>query len=190
MVRYFRERRNIDPLYIRAMIAVPAVNDTAAIAVQMAGVHLYTISHWGDVAYESQQSSMHPAHLITTAVTQLLVQAFLIQRVYKLTRSWIPLPFLFLSSLAGGAGAIGTAVTIVMRSANSQRHGGTIPITTWLVASAVTDVGIALLLFVFLFRARRQVLRFEANTIAAPLKKLMVTTVESGSISTAIAIVV
>lgn len=189
MFRYFSLRgMGSDALHLKVGLAILFVNDLVAVGSQIGGVYLYTITHWGDVSYLSHEMFMQPTYLITTGVTQVLAQAFLIERVHKLSQSWIPVPFLALPTLAGCAGAFWAAAVVVLHQSNADRYLFKTPVTVWLIASAVADVSIALSLFAILYRKRQLVKLFESSRLDAPLKKLMTTTIESGSISTVLAV--
>lgn len=131
-----------------------------------------------------------PFAVVTTGITQVLAQVFLIERVFKLSKSWYPLPFLAAPSLLGCAGAMWSAATVVLHSSAAERGMALTPVTVWLVGSVVADVLIAFTMFFYLYRAHKSAAKFDSNTMAAPLKKLMATTIESGTLSTLLAVTV
>lgn len=118
-----------------------------------------------------------------------ICQSFLIHRVYKLTRKWYYVAPLALATCAAFAGTIWAGYEEHVNKLYAERSKGDAAVSMWLIASAVADAGICLVLLAFLYKARKVARQFEASRLEGPLKKMMILTIETGGLTSVWAIV-
>ncbi|KIY69954.1 hypothetical protein CYLTODRAFT_323186, partial [Cylindrobasidium torrendii FP15055 ss-10] len=61
--------------------------DFVMILCMYACLYLYSVKHWGDLAYLAIQNWTIIAHLITTGITAALVQSFMVYRYWRITEN-------------------------------------------------------------------------------------------------------
>ncbi|KAF9043508.1 hypothetical protein BDZ89DRAFT_1059418 [Hymenopellis radicata] len=127
-----------DALAVKIFVALAVIVDTASLA--------YTITHWGDLKFLSSQDWPFTLYLTTTGVTGLLVQSFLVNRYYALTKNWLVTVFLTLCIIVSYGGSVATVIILTRFNSYSQRFMLKTPVILWLTMTAVTDVLIALVL--------------------------------------------
>ncbi|KAF8910345.1 hypothetical protein CPB85DRAFT_685211 [Mucidula mucida] len=142
VIHYFRHYRN-DNNFFKSLVVLVFFIDTLSTFGNYACVYLYTITHWGDREYLSNQYWPIPVYLSTTGASAAVVQTFLITRFWNLSRNHFVTPCLALISLTAFGGAIATAITIVKYPLYHERSTVRIPVTVWLGASAAADIFIA-----------------------------------------------
>ncbi len=126
---------------------------------------------------------------IGTGISALICQGFLVHRVHKLTKKWyLTLP-LVIATGAAFAGTVWAGYEQVVNKKYADRSKGDAAVSMWLIASAVADAGICAVLLAFLYRARKVARQFESSKLEAPLKKMMILTVETGGLTAAWAVV-
>ncbi|TFK97841.1 hypothetical protein BDV98DRAFT_513296, partial [Pterulicium gracile] len=141
---YFKYHVQEDPLLVQTMVKVCLLCDSACLIAEYACVYLYAVTHWGEGVRSSTRKLT--VYVMTTAVSALVVQMFLIRRYFHLYAGpWKPICLAILSLAALGS-AYGSAVVIITHSTYAERGRMTVPVTLWLGVSAVTDWSIALLL--------------------------------------------
>lgn len=96
---------------------------------------------------------------------------------------------LFLCTSCAAGGAIWAGAEQVIHKLYSERSAGDRAVTTWLVASAVTDAGVMACLLWFLIRARNEASRFSGSQLEKPLNRMIRLTIETGAGTTAWAVV-
>lgn len=96
---------------------------------------------------------------------------------------------LFVCTSTAAGGAIWAGAEQVIHKRYSERSAGDPAVTTWLVASAVTDLGIMACLLWFLIRARNEATRFSGSQLRGPLNRMIRLTIESGGLTTVWAVV-
>ncbi|KAF9265988.1 hypothetical protein L218DRAFT_971845 [Marasmius fiardii PR-910] len=153
VARYFSRFRS-DPLWLKCVVSLTLAVDLTSTINHYACAYMYTVLHWGDRDYLQNQYWPFPVYLVTTGASAFIVQQSLIFRFWTLTKSLIVTIYLVLSSLAAFGGAIATAVIVHRFSTFSERGHVRIPVTIWLVASAIADVSIASTLIFVLHRVK------------------------------------
>ncbi|TFL03256.1 hypothetical protein BDV98DRAFT_563930 [Pterulicium gracile] len=83
---YFKHHSQKDPLLVRTMVLICLPFDSARVIAECACIYLYTVTHWGDAEYLLDQYWPIPVYVMTTAVSSLMVQMFLIRRYFHLVR--------------------------------------------------------------------------------------------------------
>ncbi|KAK1231982.1 hypothetical protein PQX77_004905 [Marasmius sp. AFHP31] len=173
--KYFTRCRK-DPFWLKLIVAVTLLVDAVSTIDHYVMIYMYTITHWGNEVFLKRQYWPMPVYLVTTGASAWIVQHFLIFRYWLLSRNKFITPFLILSSMIAFAGAIVTAVVIVKFPEYENRAKADIPVTTWLVASAVSDILIAAIL-IYTLQRLRTALRKTENLV----KRLTILAIQTGS---------
>ncbi|KAI3621568.1 hypothetical protein WG66_000395 [Moniliophthora roreri] len=184
---YFTRFRQ-DPLWLKAIVILTLLVDTASTINHYACAYMYAVLHWGDINFIQKQSWPFPVFAATTGASAFIVQQFLIYRFWSLTKNRFVTPFLILESIAAFAGALATAVVVVQHSTFNERDSVRIPVTIWLVFSAVADVSIAAVLIYTLHRFKSPFKR--TKNMIKELTTLAIQTGASGSLVATIALIV
>ncbi|KAF9018776.1 hypothetical protein BDZ89DRAFT_1073546 [Hymenopellis radicata] len=172
-----------DALGVKIFVALAVLVDTVSLSGDFAEVYLYTISHWGDLKFLSNQTWPFTLYLATTGVTGLLVQSFLVNRYYALTKNWLICVFLTLCIIVSYGGSLATVIILTRFNAYDQRFMIKIPVIVWLTMTSVTDVLIALVLIWQLYN-----MKTSFKTTEHLIQRLMRAAMQTGSTTSVIAI--
>ncbi|KAJ7675303.1 hypothetical protein B0H14DRAFT_3908891 [Mycena olivaceomarginata] len=179
--RHFKHDNWMLKLLVSSAIAIDAVSMIA----NYASVYLYTITHWGDLAYLQNQYWFDPLFLFATGAVAALAKSSLAARYWLLTRNkFITLTLFCLITVATG-GAFACGVTIAIFPEYTNRRKVIIPGTTWLITEAVTDISIASAL---LWEFRKAKSSFKETR--SLLKRLVAQTIQSGTAGASMALAV
>ncbi|KAJ7028071.1 hypothetical protein C8F04DRAFT_1266276 [Mycena alexandri] len=124
------------------------VTSSLAMAAEFANVYYPTVTFWGNTVAVQKQYWPVPVYVISNSLTGFMVDAFLIHRVYGLTKNlWISLLLAFCVVL-GLAGSIMVGVIIMMASEiSSQAQAGHCTVTSLrLTFIHISDIFIAITL--------------------------------------------
>ncbi|KAE9397919.1 hypothetical protein BT96DRAFT_921124 [Gymnopus androsaceus JB14] len=187
--RYYRSYPG-DHVVLKGVVLLAFLIDTLSTLGNYSCVYLYTITHWGDESYVVNQYWPIPVYLITTGLSAFIVQTYLNHRYWRLTKHYIVTPILLLFSLTALGGSIATAAIIVKFPLYNERSEVTVPVTVWLVASAVSDVCIALALIVQLQRVRSQTSFKSTKSLISRLTTSAIQTGAPGATVATIALIV
>ncbi|KAF8175614.1 hypothetical protein K438DRAFT_1979517 [Mycena galopus ATCC 62051] len=179
--RNFKHDRWMLKLLVSSAIAI----DSVSMIANYASVYLYTITHWGDLAYMENQYWPYPLYVFTTGVVAALVQSFLATRYWRLTQNRFITLTLFLFIMAAIGGAFASALTLAIFPGYKDREKVLIPATSWLIAEAVTDISIASALLWEFWKVR-----FALKENRGLLNRLVVQTVRTGTTGATIALAV
>ncbi|CAK5267258.1 unnamed protein product [Mycena citricolor] len=159
-----------DTWYIKATVFLCLAVDALSVAGHYASVYLYCVTHWGnlplfvcDTRYPSllqatayiyyarpmeSRSQYWPifTYVVTTGVSAVVVELYLIYRYWRASRMWSTTALLLSSTMAALIGCIITTAILTKNSNYEDRDDIIIPVTIWLVATAFADVGIATVL--------------------------------------------
>ncbi|KAI5478339.1 small nuclear RNA activating complex, polypeptide 3, 50kDa [Pseudohyphozyma bogoriensis] len=173
------------------LVLAALVVDTVGVAGCCAMIYQYCISYWGNQVFVQGQYWPFPVYIMTTSVSAVITQSFLISRVWGIFKGPIRLvvPILAAMALVSFAGAIWTTYIIVVFNSLSQRGKVKIPATFWLVISGACDVSIALSLVWQLVLVRRKTLRFVGSKLEPVLTKLIRNSIETGTVTATVAVV-
>ncbi len=189
MIRYFRTQPWKEQPILCAVMGGLICNDSYAMANEIYIVYTYCISNWGNIAYLSKQPWTITVYCVTAGLSTLACQAFLVLRVHKLGKNWLLTVPLALATATAIAGALWAAYVESQIKLLADRARGNAPISTWLIAAAVGDAGIALVLLALLWRARKVASQFEGSNLVGPLTRMMVLTIETGGLTAVIAVI-
>ncbi|KAH8919224.1 hypothetical protein BT69DRAFT_1353316 [Atractiella rhizophila] len=174
-----------DHLLIRGSVIICALSDTLCTVINMVGVYVYAISHWGKTEYLSSQRWHIPAYLILTSITTVIVQSYLAYRYFLLSKVY-PVTFvLVLLALAGCAACVAVAVGVIQFPAYHDRHHILAVVIVWFATKAATDVSITVALCFHLLRYRRKTV-FDATR--SLIVRLMVPAIQTGAVTSAVAL--
>ncbi|KAJ7281095.1 hypothetical protein C8J57DRAFT_1501286 [Mycena rebaudengoi] len=186
---YFYRNFKHDNWMLKLLVSSAIAIDSVSMIANYASVYLYTIIHWGDLAYVQNQYWFIPLYLFTTGTVAALVQGFLAARYWRLTRNkFITFTlFLFITVATGGAFACGVTITIFPEYTNREKV--IIPATTWFITEAVTDISIASAL---LWELRKAKSSFKETRRRACdlLNRLVAQTIQTGTAGASIALAV
>ncbi|KAF8198797.1 hypothetical protein K438DRAFT_1966764 [Mycena galopus ATCC 62051] len=174
-VYYYRHFKH-DNGMLKFLVSSAIVIDFVAMIANYSSVYLYTVTHRRDSAYLQNQ---YWASQFLTA----LAQGFLAARYWRLTRNkFITLTlFFFITVTLGGAFSSGAAIALFPEYVN--RNKIIIPVTTWLVTEAVTDISIAAALLWELMKVRASL-----KATKSLVNRLVAQTIQSGSAGAIIAL--
>ncbi|KAJ6586468.1 hypothetical protein DFH09DRAFT_1359781 [Mycena vulgaris] len=187
MWKYFEDHGK-DPLlmktFVTAMFAASALQSVTDFAIMYdTFVTGYgRIDHWNRYGWTLMYE---PAW---TAFIAAMAQGFFLHRCWQVTRS----PIVLIAGGVGilvsfGAGIAGSA-GLVARPYYTETSNIAMQVTTWLIASAVTDIGISIILIKYL---RKMKTGFQ-NTVNPPertLSKIVRLTFETAALTSVIALV-
>ncbi|KAJ6566662.1 hypothetical protein B0H19DRAFT_1257857 [Mycena capillaripes] len=183
--RHFKRDNWMLKLLVSSAIAI----DSVSMMANYAAVYLYTITHWGDLAYLQNQywasPSPEPLYVYTTGVVAALAQSFLTIRYWLLTGNKSITLALFFFTTVAIAGAFATATTLAISPGYKDRGKIVIPGTTWLVAEAVTDISISLALLLELRKVKSSF-----KETRSLVNRLMAHTIQTGAAGATIALAV
>ncbi|KAJ7865189.1 hypothetical protein B0H14DRAFT_3443155 [Mycena olivaceomarginata] len=150
-----------------------------------------TVSFWGQHRGIQREYWPVPVYIVANSLTGVMVHAFLIHRVYSLSRIlWISV-FLAFSVVLGFVGAIMLAVNIATAAALSSasrtkiRDKGVTAATLWAAGSATADVLIAAVLIWKLTTMRTS---FKRTSSLLLIQRLVVGAVQTGSTTSTAAV--
>ncbi|KAF5372989.1 hypothetical protein D9758_001662 [Tetrapyrgos nigripes] len=180
--RYFKNYPSDKPI-LKVLVGVSLFTGGV---MQFAGyteVYLYMITHWGDQDYLERQWWPVQVFLVSSAITVMIVQFFLIHRHWNLSRN-VPISVvLSVLVLTAFSGSISVATVIVKHPRFEQRHFIRVPVFVWLLAQSVTDIAIAAALVVQLNTLTT--LSQEAESI---VRRLVRQSIQTGSITSCLAL--
>ncbi|KAJ7646164.1 hypothetical protein B0H17DRAFT_1103550 [Mycena rosella] len=179
--RHFKHDNWTLKLLVWSVLAI----DSVSIIANYASVYLYTIIHWGDLAYLQNQYWFDPLYAFATGAVTALVQSFLTTRYWALTRNkFITLALFFFITVALGGG-FATGVMLAIFPEYASRRKALIPATTWFIAEAVADISIALAL---LLEFRKVKSSFKGTR--SLLNRLVAQTIQTGTAGASVALAV
>ncbi|KAJ6560593.1 hypothetical protein DFH09DRAFT_1364757 [Mycena vulgaris] len=181
---YYRHFKH-DNWKLKLLVTSAIAIDFVSMIANYASVYLYTITHWGNLAYLQNQYWPVPLFLFATGVVAALAQSFLAVRYWLLTRNKFITLTLFLFITVATGGAFASAVTIAMFPGYHDRGNVIIPATTWLVTEAVTDISIALAL---LLEFRKVKSSFKETR--SLVNRLVAQTIQTGAAGATIALAI
>ncbi|KAK7461701.1 hypothetical protein VKT23_008128 [Stygiomarasmius scandens] len=184
IAQYFRNFRK-DPIGLKSTVVILLIIDTVATVCQYIGVYLYAVTHFGDTIYAAASYWPIPVYLVTNGVVGFIVQSFLTYRFWVLSKLVVLTIIYEVIVFTMLAGSIACAYLVSKTSSYADRIIMRIPVTIWLVASAVGDAVIALGL---IWRLNKVKTPFSSTS--SMIKRLMYTTIQTGSTSALVAIIV
>ncbi|KAJ7117971.1 hypothetical protein C8R43DRAFT_98523 [Mycena crocata] len=181
---YYRHFKN-DSLTLKLVVSAACFIDGVSMIGNYACVYLYTIIHWGDIAYLANQYWPVPLYAFTTGIVATIVQIFLVTRYWKLTKNFFITPILLLFIMVALGGAFATSVIVAIHPTYKERAKLEVPVTIWLSSEAATDVSIALAL---LWEFRKVKSSFQETR--SRVNRLVSQTIQTGAVGATIALAV
>lgn len=179
-IRYFTTARS-NPLPLRlALVALLLMDGSAIVAGSVC-----LVSGWGNPYSVLSLEWVIVVYCVTMSLGGCVAQTYLIWRVFRLTGSrLIGAGLLGCSLTALGAGLAMSNLSIAHISTHVEATRAAI----WLGTAAGTDILISATLLVVLWRVRQETKQFEGSKLQAPLTRLMIRTVETGSVTSLLAL--
>ncbi|KAJ7444419.1 hypothetical protein B0H11DRAFT_2250102 [Mycena galericulata] len=170
----FKDR---DSQLVQYLVAGLLAFSTLEAVMDMHVIYRTTVAHYGEYRFFDLQTWSMWAEPAVTAVVGLLAQLFFSERCWKIMKkSWMVFVVLtFLLALSLGSG-VAVSISFFKVRLFSELRKIPIPISFWLISTAVTDIIIAGILCAGLYGARTSVKRTETV-----LMKLIVLSVETSS---------
>ncbi|CAK5283280.1 unnamed protein product [Mycena citricolor] len=172
-----------DRWLFKATVAVCLAVDSVSVAANCGAAYLYCVAHWGDRSYLENEARLYwPIFLyvITTGVTAVIVELYLLFRYWKAARLWYTTIPLFFTTVAAFVGCAVTTGLLIKYNQYEEREYLVIPVTVWLVASTCADVGIALGLVFQLLGMQRET-AFDRTKTA--IRRLIRDAVQTGTVT-------
>ncbi|KAF7374615.1 hypothetical protein MSAN_00346100 [Mycena sanguinolenta] len=184
-VYYFSHFKR-DNWKLKSYVAVTLAVDAISAVAQYTYVYLYTITHAGDFVYLTKQHWPASLGVISSSCVACLVQSFLAHRYWQFTKNTIMACFLFILILAAFAGAVSSALTIILFPALKDRNKIQICATIYVGTQFSADLFIAGALVRELMRARSF---FKGQRrMNNMLNRLVLHTIQTGTVTAVIAV--
>ncbi|KAF7368385.1 hypothetical protein MVEN_00160300 [Mycena venus] len=184
---YYYRHFKYDNWILKLLVSSAITIDSVSMIANYSSVYLYTITHWGDLAYVQNQYWASQFGSIEGNVIKLtgLSQSFLTVRYWRLTKNkFITVTLFFFITVAAG-GAFASGVTIAVFPEYKNRRKVMIPATTWLITEAVTDISIASALLWEFWKAKSSF-----KETRSMLNRLVAQTIQTGTAGATIALAV
>ncbi|KAH8825471.1 hypothetical protein DL96DRAFT_1608848 [Flagelloscypha sp. PMI_526] len=179
-----------DAMYMKIIVAIVFVVDTFSLCGQYVRIYRSAITHYGDQTYLKHEIIIgRVSYLFGIQLVGAIVQTFLISRIWRLSRNtWISLLLLAGVLLSYGGGFTVAMMNILFQTITVEvRARQKLPTSIWLVTAAVDDVLIAVILVYYLWQAKKQTSFKQTQNI---LSRLIASSLETGSLTAVIAIIV
>jgi hypothetical protein len=173
-----------DTLLLQVMVYFAFLCDTVCTVDTFAGVYLYTITHWGDIDYLFK-INWQPGPsilLITSGISALIAQCFLIYRYWKLSSNKYITVILAITMLSAFGVFLGAVVFIIVKNATQTKL--VLFVKLWSSASLATDVAIAVALLWQLSRMKSPFRHTQSL-----IYRLMACTVGTGAVTSVVVVV-
>ncbi|KAH8825032.1 hypothetical protein DL96DRAFT_1817633 [Flagelloscypha sp. PMI_526] len=172
-----------DPIQLRILVAVLFVIDTSQTIAEFYGVWHFAVENYANPIALARAIWITPFCCVASGLTALIVEAFLIHRLYRLSGLfWLSLFLLFAAVVAFTCGVIAPAWAGLTYDATKWKS--IIPISiTWRGTEAGVDVVIAVVLSRAFWRSKTGLTR--TNTI---LNRCIRTSIQSGLFTSVIAV--
>jgi hypothetical protein len=180
---YYRMYSTNDRLCVRLIVVLCLLVDTVNIIGQYATVYLYTVTYWGDPMFALHQQWSIALSGVSTTITAVLVQFFLIHRYNSLAKQPIIACFLVLLSLVALAGALSAAINFASHDPYLHHDKINSSISVWLSFGTATDCLIAAALVVQL-RRMRSGFKFSDGLV----RRISVMTIQTGGATSVLAV--
>ncbi|KAH8836146.1 hypothetical protein DL96DRAFT_1703078 [Flagelloscypha sp. PMI_526] len=143
-----------DPIWLRVLVAILFIVDTSQTAVQFYTVWYFLVKNYANPSVLNYVFWMLPFCGATTAISALIVQTFLINRLYRLTRQiWLCITLVLAAVTACVCGTIASAWCGIIFDA--KKLAPVIPLViVWLVTVACVDIVITVTLSRSLWRCK------------------------------------
>ncbi|KAJ7586792.1 hypothetical protein C8J56DRAFT_107164 [Mycena floridula] len=177
MFIYYRTAKR-DPLWMRLLVLYLLIAETANTGFNIALVYEPLILKFGEkVALVTSPVFLRADGAVTVAISTP-VQLFMAWRIKALTGSMLAAAGIGLLAVVACAGGIATSVFVTLKPNFQQFNQFTAAPSTWLIASAVCDVAIAVLLFYALSKKKSGFADMDDY-----ITRIMLITVQTGALT-------
>ncbi|KAH8818961.1 hypothetical protein DL96DRAFT_376897 [Flagelloscypha sp. PMI_526] len=181
----YKTTRFNDPIWLRALVATSFVVDTTQTAVELYAVWYFLVENYTNPSVLNNIVWMLPFCCVTTAISALIVQTFLITRLYRLTRRfWLYIILTIAAVVASMCGVIGCIWCGIIFDATKLASVTPLAIT-WMSILPIVDTAITVTLSRALWRSKTGFPK--TNTI---IHRCIRASIQSGLFSSVIAIAI
>ncbi|KAF7373823.1 hypothetical protein MSAN_00594000 [Mycena sanguinolenta] len=160
-----------------------AVTSSLALIAEFANVYYPTVTFWGNTAAIQTQYWPVPVYVVCNSLTGIMVDGFLIHRVYRLSQNiWVAL-FLIISVILALVGSIMVSVIITMANQISSRDKAAAAALVWTIGTAGSDIFITVALIWKLCTMRTAF--FSTDSL---IRRLAIGAIQTGSTTSTISI--
>ncbi|KAM0751443.1 hypothetical protein T439DRAFT_233490 [Meredithblackwellia eburnea MCA 4105] len=174
----YYEKYHTDSRWRKAMVGLIVFFETMSVFSSYVFIYQYVITHWGDVKY--LRSEYWP---------QVVVQFFLIFKVYSILRKMWVVVLLSLGPLFVFSGALGVSIINILHPGQGERYRAKLPVMLWIVVMSAADIAIAGTLVWRLNQLRVEAAQFVQSRAVVMIKKLMLATLTTGTLTSMFAVV-
>lgn len=151
--RYWHSYRR-DHWLLRTCVAICLLTDTLNVISVISMFHEYAVTGFGNFRMMEEQNWQWPAMVITTGISALVSQGFLVYRVHRFTKGfWVTIPLLVLTLAAFGESIwVSTLVTKFTQARGKQNLANAL--TGWAAVTSTINLILCAAVVVFLFRMK------------------------------------
>ncbi|KAF7366293.1 hypothetical protein MSAN_00885500 [Mycena sanguinolenta] len=171
---------------LKSYVALAFAIDTISAVADYAFVYLYTITHAGDLVYQTKQNWAVPLYVISTTCVAFLVQSFLAFLYWRFTKNTIFICFLSVLILGALGGGFSAGLTVTLFPAYKDRNKTRICAAVMIVTQVSADLIIAGALFLELMKAKS--LFKGERPVNNMLNRLVLHTIQTGTATAVIAV--
>ncbi|KAJ6465688.1 hypothetical protein C8R45DRAFT_490540 [Mycena sanguinolenta] len=167
----------------KGLLLACVVTSSLAIIAEFANVYYPTVTFWGNTAAIQRQYWPVPVYVICNSLTGVLVDGFLIHRVYRLSDNiWVAL-FLGIFVTLALAGSIMVSVIITVANQISSRDRAADAALVWTIGTAGSDIFITLALIWKLCTMRTAFISTDSL-----IRRLAIGAIQTGSTTSTISV--
>ncbi|KAF8195228.1 hypothetical protein K438DRAFT_801378 [Mycena galopus ATCC 62051] len=182
---YLASRPEKNMRFRKVLLLCCMVSCSFGMAAEFAGTYLPTVTFWGNTDAIQRWYWPSPVYLMCTCCTGIMVNSFLIRRLYRLTGSiWLAL-FLGCWVVTGLSGSIMVSVIIMKAKGDSPKTQAATSALIWTVGTAGTDISIAISLIWKLCTMQSP---FKTNN--SLITRLIIAAIQTGSTTSTVAVAI
>ncbi|KAJ7439496.1 hypothetical protein FB451DRAFT_1445952 [Mycena latifolia] len=182
--QYFSRYSHRDPMFYLALVGALFVLNILEGAMDFHVIYRTVVLHYGDYAFFDLQTWTMWSEPGITAFAGFLAQLFFMERCVRVTKgSWYVILLLALLLLLSLGSGIAVSVSFFKVKLFSALAKIPIPISFWLISTAVTDMTITIILCVSLYRTKTTFPRTESV-----ISKLIRLSAETSAVTAVVAI--
>jgi len=173
-----------DSVFNKALVAILVTVSVLQTVMDYVNAYRTFVQYYGDFSHFDLQNWSLYGEIVVTAIIGTIAQAFFLERCYRATKSKVFFGIGLLGILVSLTCGIGSTVQFTQVKRLSLVPEIPVFITTWLVCTAVVDLGISIVLVWSLLRVKSTFHKTE--TVVSKLIRL---SLETGSLTAACAVI-
>ncbi|KAF8195223.1 hypothetical protein K438DRAFT_1934373, partial [Mycena galopus ATCC 62051] len=171
----------------KALLLCCMVSCSVGMVGQFAGAYIPTVTFWGNTDAIQRWYWPGPVYLLCTCCTGIMVNGFLIHRLYRLTRSMCLALFLGCWVVTGLAGSILISVIIMTAKGDSPKTHAATSALVWTVGTAGADISIAIAL---IWKLCTVPVQSPVKTTNSLISRLIIAAIQTGTATSTVAIAI